>query len=131
MSQTSSSLARNAAVAAVVTLVINFLGGGLQIVGNTPRGQRSGGTGSVLQTWSSSGAQVGQMNASGSLVLSGATVLNHGKAGSGKIYIDGTDGAGVCQADDDGAGCTCNSCANGTCRTYPGATTDCQVETYR
>ncbi len=116
------------ALAGVVTLV-GF--GVFKIVGNTPNGQKAGGSGSVLQIWASSGAQVGQINSSGSLTLSGNTIVGHNKTGSSRLLIMGTDGGGLCALDQDGTGCTCEDFNNGTSILRVGTAAECLAETYR
>ena len=119
------AISRFATVATIATIILTGVGVSFKITGNTKGGQFGGGSGSVLQIWSSSGAQVAKMNSSGSLVMSGTLVVGHRKTGSGNILIKGTDGARVCVDDIDGTGCTCFAGNNGTQQTWSGTAAEC------
>ena len=125
------SLPKTIAAGVAGVLFIIGIGSALKIVGNTAKGQLAGGSGSVLQVWASSGAQVGLMNSSGSLVMSGNLIVGHARTGSGKIQVMGTDGGGICFADQDGTGCTCADYNNGAQILRLGSTADCTAETHR
>lgn len=121
-----SFVKRNPGATALATITLVGLGVIFNLTGNTPTGPKAGGAGTTLQQWGGSGGVLtGKLYASGSLVLSGTTVVGHRATGSGRLMIQGADGGKVCQADSDGTGCTCNSCNNGVCSTWIGTTAEC------
>ena len=83
------AVSRLATIATVVVVTLTGLGVAYKLVGNTSLGQKSGGSGSVLQIWASSGAQAGKMNSSGSLVLSGVLIISHRQNRTGALIING------------------------------------------
>lgn len=119
---------RNAGPAATALVTVTLIGysQSFRITGTNPSGVKGTGSGSVVQQWGGSGGTLtGKMHSSGSLVLSGTSVVSHRVAGSGFMLIQGTDGGRVCVNDIDGTGCSCIAANNGVVQSWVGTGPEC------